>query len=314
MRIVRKSEDMEKMFIIASKEAEKAFNDPSVFVEKYIENLTFDPDRLDQVEERLDTIQKLKRKYGETIADIFHYRDTIEKKLEALETCAERIAEIEEKLSKQHKIICELATRLSEKRKEGATRFCRRVQEELGFFKMQGTEFDILFESTKGESSGLSPYLSVDGKVISDTGLDRISFLISPNVGEALKPLIHIASGGELSRIVLALKAIMADRDDVGTIIFDEVDTGIGGGVAEIVGKKVKEISKHHQVICITHLPQIASFGDHHFKISKRVEQGRTHTMIEPVHGEDRVKEIARMLGGVKISKKTMDHAREMLQ
>ncbi len=279
----------------------------------YTETLSFDPNRLEKIEERLDTIQKLKRKYGKTIKDIFCYLDTTEKRLEALQSSPERIAEIEEELFEQNKMICELSTRLSEERKEGAIRFCRRVQEELGSLEMRGTQFDILFEHTKEDTNSFGQYLTIDGKGIGETGFDRISFLISPNVGEGLKPLVNIASGGELSRIVLALKSIMADLDDVGTIIFDEVDAGIGGGVAETVGKKMKEISKHHQVICITHLPQIASLGNHHLKILKRLDKGRTCTTIEPVDGENRIKEIARMLGGVKISKKTLDHAKELL-
>ncbi len=279
----------------------------------YTETLSFDPDRLEKVEERLDTIQKLKRKYGETIEDVLCSLDKIKKKLRALQSSSERIAELEEKLFEQNQTIGELSRELSEKRKEGAIRFCRRVQEELGSLEMRGAKVDILFEYTEGDPNNSNQYLNVDGKVIDETGFDRISFLISANVGERLKPMIDIASGGELSRIVLALKAIMAARDDIGTIFFDEVDAGIGGGVAETVGQKMKEISKYHQVVCITHLPQIARFGDHHFKISKETDAGRTYTTIEPIDGESRINEIARMLGGVKISKKTLDHAKEML-
>lgn len=280
----------------------------------YINTLSFDQTQLEKIEERQDIIQKLKRKYGETIEDIFHTLDTIEKRLEELRTSSERIADIEEQLFEQNKMICELALQLSKKRKEGATEFCHMMQKQLESLEMRGTQFDILFEYVREYPEGSFHYLTVDGKVIDETGCDRISFLISPNVGEKLKPLANIASGGELSRIILALKALMAGRDDVGTIIFDEVDAGIGGGVAETVGQMMKKLSKHHQqAICITHLPQIASLGDHHFKISKKVDKGRTHTDIEPLNRENRVKEIARMLGGVKISEKTIDHAKEML-
>jgi DNA repair protein RecN (Recombination protein N) len=153
----------------------------------------------------------------------------------------------------------------------------------------------------------------VDDSQLSATGIDQAVFMIAPNVGESLKPLSSIASGGELSRVVLALKAILAECDAVGTVIFDEVDAGIGGAVADVVGKKLNALSKKHQLICITHLPQIARFGDNHFLIFKRVKNKRTQTLIEPLDAEQRIQEVARMLGGVKISATTLEHARELL-
>jgi DNA repair protein RecN (Recombination protein N) len=159
----------------------------------------------------------------------------------------------------------------------------------------------------------VDPYLIVEKNAVQETGIDRVSFLIAPNVGEPLKDLSHIVSGGELSRIVLALKAILAQTEAVETIVFDEVDAGIGGGVADVVGKKLSDLAGRHQIICITHLPQIAKFGDHHFSISKHVSNGRTKTFIKRLNEEERVQEIARMLGGEKITKAIMDHAREML-
>ncbi len=159
-----------------------------------------------------------------------------------------------------------------------------------------------------------NPYLTENYQTISETGIDRATFLIAPNVGEALKPLASIASGGELSRVVLALKALLAKTDSVETVVFDEVDAGIGGGVAEVVGKKLADLANHHQVICITHLPQIAKFGDQHYRISKQVVKGRTRTSIDQLSDEDRYKEIARMLGGEKITQATLEHAREMLE
>jgi DNA repair protein RecN (Recombination protein N) len=183
---------------------------------------------------------------------------------------------------------------------------------ELTTLKMSQTQFQV-FLRTISAGDKADPYLTIDGKAIDETGIDCASFLIAPNVGENLKPLAGIASGGELSRVVLALKAILAETESVETVVFDEVDAGIGGGVAEVVGKKLSFLARHHQVICITHLPQIAKFGDHHFKISKHVEQGRTITNIDPLGDEERIKEIARMLGGVEITRATIDHAREML-
>jgi DNA repair protein RecN (Recombination protein N) len=161
--------------------------------------------------------------------------------------------------------------------------------------------------------AGPNPYLVHEGLCLSEKGLDRAQFLISPNVGEAIRPLASIASGGELSRVVLALKAILAKTDAVQAIVFDEVDAGIGGEVAEIVGGKLDALARHHQVICITHLPQIAKFGQVHFKIIKKVVKGRTATTILPLDAEARIQELARMLGGVEITDTTLAHAREML-
>jgi DNA repair protein RecN (Recombination protein N) len=153
----------------------------------------------------------------------------------------------------------------------------------------------------------------VNSCAVSDSGIDRAVFTIAPNVGEALKPLAAIASGGELSRVVLALKSILAHSESVATIVFDEVDAGIGGAVAEVVGRKLSELARHHQVICITHLPQIAKFGRHHFRISKQVADGRTRTTIHLLSADERTREIARMLGGEKITRVALEHARELL-
>ena len=156
-------------------------------------------------------------------------------------------------------------------------------------------------------------FLKIDDHLLTETGIDRANFMIAPNLGEDLKPLATIASGGELSRVVLALKAILAETDSVETVIFDEVDAGIGGATAAVVGRKLLELATHHQVICITHLPQIAKFGEHHLRISKHVVDGRTRTFIQPLSKSDRQREIARMLGGEDITATTLDHARELL-
>jgi DNA repair protein RecN (Recombination protein N) len=279
----------------------------------YIEMVSFNADRLEEIEERLNTIYKLKKKYGKTIEDILIYLDTIRKRLEQLQDSSETTARLKDELLVENKSISELAVFLSEKRKKWAGTLEKMVEDELRSLEMKGVRFEILFEHVKQDSVDCSPYLTTNGMVIDETGLDRISFLISANVGEETKPIVQIASGGELSRIILALKVIIADKDEVGTILFDEVDSGIGGGVAETVGQKMKQLSKHHQVICITHLPQIASLGDHHFRISKKVEKEMTYATIDRLDGEGRVTEIARMLGGIDISEKTLDHAREML-
>jgi DNA repair protein RecN (Recombination protein N) len=211
---------------------------------------------------------------------------------------------------------------ISKKRKQAADILAKKVEKELSFLEMSQTKFKISFQSMPPINGppinarieeNINSYLTYDDKAISETGIDRATFMIAPNVGEVLKPLSSIVSGGELSRVVLALKAILAKTESVETVVFDEVDAGIGGSVAEVVGKKLSSLARYHQVICITHLPQIAKFGDYHFRISKHVSRGRTITSMRPLDDEERVKEIARMLGGVEITRATLDHAHEML-
>jgi DNA repair protein RecN (Recombination protein N) len=205
-----------------------------------------------------------------------------------------------------------LTTTLSRKRKKAAEILAKKVEEELASLKMAQTKFQVLFRTIPVDRSN-DPYLTVEKNVAFETGIDQAVFLIAPNVGETLKPMSSIVSGGELSRVVLALKAILAQTEAVETIVFDEVDAGVGGSVAEVVGKKLAALAKHHQIICITHLPQIAKFGDHHFSISKHVSKGRTKTVINRLSIPERIDEIARMLGGEKITQATLEHAREML-
>jgi DNA repair protein RecN (Recombination protein N) len=178
---------------------------------------------------------------------------------------------------------------------------------------MPHTEFEVILRPLATKEK-ISVYLQSDHHPIAETGVDRATFMIAPNPGEELKPLAGIASGGELSRVVLALKAILAETGAVETIVFDEVDAGIGGVTAEVVGRKLYELARRHQVICITHLPQIAKFGESHFSITKHVAAGRTQTAIRPLGKEDRYREIARMLGGEKITQTTLAHARELLE
>lgn len=279
----------------------------------YCDNIEFDSTRLDIVEARLNFLNQLKRKYGGSLTSVFQKAEEIGRALTLIENVDEQIKALQNQLTAAHKNLFNLAATLSEKRTMAAGKFCRSVEKELHSLKMSQTQFEIQFRRVEAED-GSNPYLSADGDVVTETGLDRISFMIRPNPGESIKALAHIASGGELSRVVLSLKAILAESDSIETVVFDEVDAGIGGGVAEVVGQKLKNLAKRHQIICITHLPQIAKFGDNHFKIEKMVSKGRTKTRIIPLSDKDRVSEIARMLGGVTITQKTIDHARELLE
>ncbi len=278
----------------------------------YLHRIQIDEKRLDEVDARLDMLQKLKRKHGGSLEAVLSHLESVEERLSKIENISDSITETEELLSEQKAKFVLLAAELSEKRKAAAEILARKVEAELDTLQMSHTRFQILIQPVP-PTENLSPYLVADGNALNETGMDRAAFLISPNVGESLKPLASIASGGELSRVVLALKAILAQSEFVETVIFDEVDAGIGGSVAEVVGRKLSSLAAHHQVICITHLPQIAKFGDHHFRISKQVSSGRTRTAIDLLDKNDRVREIARMLGGVKLTQTTLDHALEML-
>jgi DNA repair protein RecN (Recombination protein N) len=272
-----------------------------------------DEKQLEAVEERLDILNKLKRKYGGSIEAVFEKLESIEQDLSNVENITEAIRDTESQIGELHTQLNERALTLSRKRKRAAQGFAKRVIDQLATLMLSKTEFQVSLHSLPADES-TNPYLATKDCMLTDSGIDRATFLIAPNVGETLKPLASIASGGELSRVVLALKALLAKTDSVETVVFDEVDAGIGGGVAEVVGKKLAALANHHQVICITHLPQIAKFGDRHYRISKHVSQGRTRTSIHLLNDEDRYKEIARMLGGEKITQTTLEHAREMLK
>jgi len=279
----------------------------------YLNSIKKEKKQLEAVEERLDTLNKLKRKYGGSIEAVFERLKSIEQDLSDVENIAESIRDTETQIGELHTKLKDRALILSRKRRKTAENFAKKVIHQLATLMLAKTDFKASLQVMPADEK-TNPYLAAKDRMITETGIDRATFLIAPNIGEALKPLAGIASGGELSRVVLALKALLAKTDSVETVVFDEVDAGIGGGVAEVVGKKLADLANHHQVICITHLPQIAKFGDRHYRISKYVSGGRTRTSIGLLSDEDRYKEIARMLGGEKITQATLEHAREMLE
>ena len=298
----------------------KALDDISFGIEdivqelrSYSDNICTDDRRLEDVEMRLDTLKKLKKKYGGSLEKIKAHLKTIDMELKETENISHKIDETKAMLFSMHKKLGSLCIKLSKKRKDTAVFLAKKVEKELDSLNMSKTKFEIFFKNTSADDN-TDRHFAINGSKITETGIDSISFMIAPNLGETLKPLSNIVSGGELSRVVLALMAILAEIKSVATVIFDEVDAGIGGGVAETVGKKLCALSRHHQIICITHLPQIAKFGDHHFRISKNIKDGRTATLIESLGKDERVNEIARMLGGIKITNATIDHAKEMLK
>ncbi|VVS92586.1 DNA repair protein RecN [Desulfoluna spongiiphila] len=283
-------------------------------LQQYRDGITVDERALDAAEERLDFINKLKRKYVGASADLSELLDrqqAIDAELASLENLEVEMEGLEAAIAEAREALHALCLTLSEKRQKAAAKLSTLVEKELKNLEMPRARFHVAVAPLGAESGGTAE--GPAGIRMGETGMDRAVFMIAPNVGEAEKPLAKIASGGELSRVVLAVKTILAEGDAVGTVVFDEVDSGIGGGVAEVVGMKIKEIAGHHQVLCITHLPQIAKFGHHHYRIEKQVVDGRTCTSITPLSEEGRVDEMARMLGGVEVTRATLDHAREML-
>jgi DNA repair protein RecN (Recombination protein N) len=290
----------------------------------YGKTLAVDDGRLSEVEERLDLLTRLKRKYGGSLAAIKAHFEQITAELEAAENMDADLEALEAEIARVRDELVALSLELSAQRVKQAVDMAAQIEAELRALKMGSTRFEVAVTQVEADAvataaataavdTGADPNLVHEGLCLSEKGLDRAQFLISPNVGEAIRPLASIASGGELSRVILALKAILAKTDAVQTIVFDEVDAGIGGDVAEIVGAKLDALARLHQIICITHLPQIAKFGEAHFKIVKKVVKGRTTTTIARLDPEARIQELARMLGGVEITDTTLAHAREML-
>jgi len=279
----------------------------------YMQTIDRDENRLETVEERLDAVNKLKRKYGGSLQSIQEHQLAVEAELEAVSNIEADIEAVNRQLAEASAAIKTLASRLSDRRRKAAGALAEKIAAELAGLNMPQTRFEVVVEPIAAEP--LSPaVLTCEGRLVTAAGMDRARFRIAPNVGENLKPLASIASGGELSRIVLAIKAILAQTESVETVIFDEVDAGIGGGTAEVVGRKLAELARHHQVVCITHLPQIAKFGSRHYRIAKQVEKGRTRTLITLLDQNGRVEEVARMLGGVDITPRTLAHAEELLR
>ena len=264
----------------------------------YASNISFDPQRLSSIEIRLEEIKKLKRKYGGSIIEILEKRKSLEDELGRISGGGERIEALKKDLEFVESELNNCARELSEKRRQAAGRLMLSVSKELGEVGIKGGKLLVEFEK----------------KPISELGFERVSFLFSANPDEKPKPLTRVVSGGELSRIMLVLKEILARVEGGSVLIFDEADSGIGGAVAETVGRKIKNLSKRYQVICITHLPQVAKFADTHFRVTKMFRGNKTRVQIKALNYDERVEELGRMLGGIKVTEKTIEAAREMLK
>ena len=272
-------------------------------VNDYISSVSFDEEEIRETENRMNEINTLRQKYEEKriaedpVENILLYRDELQEKYDELLKIEENKNEIDSRLAKVSKSLEKLSKKLSDIRKKNSKELSKQIQEVLKGLNFLDARFDVLFKE-KDEFSG--------------NGIDNIEFIISTNPGEDMKPLNKVASGGELSRIMLGIKTILASRDNIETLIFDEIDTGISGRTAQKVAERLKSISKESQIICITHLPQIAAMADKHFLIEKSVDEGKTTTDIRELNYNESVEELARMLGGLEITQNVIDNAKEM--
>ncbi|MDN4848458.1 DNA repair protein RecN [Ligilactobacillus salivarius] len=264
-----------------------------------LDSMEWNGERLNEIEERLELIHQLKRKYGDTIEDILHYHSRIVKELREMENAEQNSEKQERQLSEALEKVKELAIKLSKQRKKSAKKLEKMIHEQLSALYMDKAVFEVKF---------------LNNSKLYSKGIDKVEFYIQTNPGEEMGPLAKIASGGELSRIMLALKTIFSQKMGVTSIIFDEVDTGVSGRVAQAIAEKISQISNNSQVLCITHLPQVAAIADNHYYISKSVNDGRTETSLEELDEKQKIREIARMLSGSEITELTLKHAEELIK
>ncbi len=280
---------------------------------EYLDGIEFNPKRLDQVEERLNLLHTLKRKYGKpggaSIQDILTFAEKAHTELDAITHVEENIQELEKEARALLGHLAVQGAELSRLRQEAAARLEKALEEELTHLSMGGARFKVSFQ-TRADAQGL---LLEDGSRVAydATGYEQVEFLVAPNPGEGLKPLVKVASGGETSRLMLAIKNVLAVADQVPTLIFDEIDQGIGGRVGNVVGKKLWDLARQHQVLCVTHLPQLAAFGQQHLKVHKALQDGRTSTHVEELNEANRYLELAQMMG--EITEGTRKSALELL-
>lgn len=279
---------------VASGLAEQA-EDLALTLRRYADKVEYDPDRLEEIEERLDLINRLRKRFGSTIEAVLEYAEKARKELEGIEHSDERLKELRADEEKLLKHIGEVAERISKVRQMIGTKMGERIVEELADLKMEGSRFEVSInrkESKDGCFVGNKRY------AFTTNGIDDVEFLLSANPGEPLRPLAKVASGGETARIMLALKRVLTMADQTPTLIFDEIDTGIGGRVGSVVGEKLWSLSSNHQVLCVTHLAQLAGYGDKHYHVTKQVNGGRTSTKVKALDDEaTRIEELAAMLG-----------------
>jgi DNA repair protein RecN (Recombination protein N) len=295
-------------------EARLLVEDAAQSLGRYLTDVELDPTRLEQVEERLDLIYRLRRKHGAgSVVDLLAARDTMRQELQQLESLDERLDQLEGQLAAVRRQAEEAATRLSATRRAAAQRLSRGVSRELSSLRMPGARLEVAL-SDLAPREGDDAALCFGARRLGPTGWDRVELCIRTNVGEEARPLQRIASGGELSRIMLALRKVLGRHDPVRTSIYDEVDAGVGGAVADVVGRSLAEVSRHRQVLCVTHLPQVAAYADRHFSVGKATQGRRTVTCVERLAKRAAVEELARMLGGEQVTRAARANARQLLE
>ncbi len=283
------------------KQAAVLVDEAAYVLRDYLGKLEGDPGRLEEIESRLEALDRLKRKYGRTIEEVLAFREEVARRADEIENASEHRAELQKQQKELGERYEKAAGELTRLRTAAAVRLNKQVESALKSLAMSGTQFQVAIRP--GAWTG--------------TGIDEIGFLVSPNRGEEMKPLEKIASGGELSRIALALKTAIGDADrhrGIPTLVFDEVDAGVGGAAAAAVGKRLKALSRTNQVICVTHLAQIAGFADHHYAVSKRERKGRVTTEIQELGREERAHEIGRMLSGEHVTEEALKQAEQLMQ
>ncbi|MDA7027007.1 DNA repair protein RecN [Bacillus sp. CLL-7-23] len=287
--------------------------DSTFQIRNKLDELEYDPERLNMIEMRLDEIKQLKRKYGTTVEDIFTYSSKIEEEIERIQNRDSHLEKLKIELDSVIKDLCIEARNVSKIRKSWAEKLSYHVQQELKELYMEKAKFDTSFHIKTTDSRESVPVINGTPVQLTKKGIDVVRFLISTNPGEPLKSLAKVASGGELSRIMLAIKSIFSTQQDVTSIIFDEVDTGVSGRVAQAIAEKIHRVSTGSQVLCITHLPQVAAMADTHLLITKQSKSGRTMTSITSLSKQEKISEIGRMIAGVEVTDLTKRHAKELL-
>jgi DNA repair protein RecN (Recombination protein N) len=277
----------------------------------YRDGVVFDPPRLEAIERRVDEIGRLKRKYGETVEAVLAHRARIEADLGGLARAGEDEGKLAERAERLRTDLTTRAADLAERREQSVTKLETAVLSELGALDLEGAVFRVRLARERAGNGELG--VGPEGWRLGPRGVDQAEFLFSGNAGEDARPLARIASGGELSRTMLALKVVLAATDAVPVLVFDEVDVGIGGKTADTVGKKLRQVARTRQVLCVTHLPQIAAYADQHFRVEKREEDGRSATTVAALVRQDRVREVARMLGGESVTDTSLRHALELI-
>ncbi|MBN1479206.1 DNA repair protein RecN [candidate division KSB1 bacterium] len=315
-KILAEISQIDAKFETSRQECENAriiVDDISSALQRYASNITFDAEKLEKIRQRLLLLNGLKKKYGGSLGSVLIHKKKIQQELELLENLQESISELRSQRETERARLTAFCLSASQKREQSGCQLTKNVTEELAHLGMTRAEFKVI--NSHSETEKMS-YIIVDGKKIAvgPKGIDVVEFVIRSNPGETFKPMVKVASGGEISRIMLALKTLLVESDNVPVLVFDEIDAGISGRIAQSVGASLRNLAQSHQIICITHLPQIASMAHHHYLVEKVADEQRTRTLIKKLHDSERLEQIARLFGGEKVTQAHLKSAAELMQ